>query len=106
MPSLNLSINFLCHTYLRVRAKECDRLSEWVELVGHYANWDAESANWMVSYWASDENTKHIRSFLLECPTRMVRQHFCKLLENSMASYFKYGGQTVSQFIRQSINST
>lgn len=96
LPSLNLAINFLCHTYLRVRAKESDRLNEWVELIGQYTDTDAESANWMINYWANEDNTKHIRSFLLECPTRMVRQHFCKLLENSMTSYFKHGGQTVS----------
>ena len=96
IPTLNLALQFLCHTYLRVRAKEISRLSAWVDLVNVYTSASKESAEWVIDYLASEDGPKHVRSFLLECPTRNVRLQFSRLLENSLKCFFDHGGQTVN----------
>ena len=93
IPTLNLAIQFLCHTYLRLRAKEENRLTNWVDLINTYTSTCKDSAIWMIDYLVSEDGPKHIRSFLLECPTRSVRHHFARMIENSFANYFRHAGQ-------------
>lgn len=50
---------------------------------------------WVIDFWAGEDGQKQIRSFLLECPSRSVRQHFSKMIENSLSSFFKHEAQTV-----------
>lgn len=97
IPSVNLAVHFLCHTYLRVRAKEASRLSAWVDLIHVYTSAFKDCSLWILDFWAAEEGHKHIRSFLLECPLRSVRHHFSRILENTFASFFSHGGQTVRQ---------
>lgn len=94
-PSLNLAVHFLCHTYLRVRAKEAVHVAAWVDLINGYTAAYRNSAQWMVDYWASEDGLRHVRPFLLECPTRSVRHHFGRLLQESLANFFAHGGLTV-----------
>ena len=95
VPSMNLALHFLCHTYLRIRAKESSRLSSWVDLINNYTSGIKECSTWVIDFWSGEEGTKHIRSFLLECPSRNVRHQFSRILENSLSSFFSQGGQTV-----------
>lgn len=99
IASLNLAVHFLCHTYLRVRAKEESRLSAWIDLINSYSLAYEESAIWLIDYWASEDGIKHIRPFLLECPTRGVRHHFSRLLESSLKNFFHHAGKTVTPSI-------
>ena len=93
IPTLNLAIQFLCHTYLRLRAKEENRLTSWVDLINTYTSACKDSAMWMIDFLVSEDGPKHIRSFLLECPTRSVRHHFARMIENSITNYFHHAGQ-------------
>lgn len=79
-----------------MRAKESSRLSAWVDLMNVYTSAFKDCAMWIMDFWAGEEGHKHIRSFLLECPSRSVRHHFSRILENSLSSFFYHGGQTVS----------
>ncbi|KAI9556016.1 hypothetical protein GHT06_018579 [Daphnia sinensis] len=94
IPSVNLAVHFLCHTYLRIRAKESSRLSSWVDLINNYTSAFKECSLWIIDFWSGEEGTKHIKSFLLECPSRSVRHQFSRILENSLSSFFNHGGQT------------
>jgi hypothetical protein len=99
IPSLNLAVHFLCHTYLRVRAKDASRVAAWVDLINQYSSAFKESAFWLIEYWASEDGLRHVRPFLLECPTRSIRHHFVNLLEISISNFFNHGGQTVSALV-------
>lgn len=100
IPSVNLAVHFLCHTYLRIRAKESSRLSSWVDLINNYTSTFKECSLWVIDFWSGEEGTKHIKSFLLECPSRSVRQQFSRILENSLSSFFSHGGLTVLNHTR------
>ncbi|KAJ0032236.1 hypothetical protein NQD34_002317 [Periophthalmus magnuspinnatus] len=84
--SLQLSVNFLFHTYLHTKKKLRVDTEEWMATVEVLLSKSSEACQWMVQYLVSTEGREIIRVCLLECSVREVRVVVASILEKTLES--------------------
>ncbi|CAL9695704.1 unnamed protein product [Knipowitschia caucasica] len=84
--SLQLSVNFLFHTYLHTKKKLRVDTEEWMATVEVLLTKSSEACQWMVQYLVSGEGREIIRVCLLECSVREVRVVVASILEKTLES--------------------
>ncbi|XP_071548346.1 ubiquitin carboxyl-terminal hydrolase 24-like isoform X1 [Panulirus ornatus] len=90
VQAVDLGMNFLLNTYLRMKDKEEPVIIRWMQLLSSLIQQSREACTWVVSYFSSDSGVKHVQSLLLECPNKMIRGHFSNLLGFVFRSEFEH----------------
>ncbi|KAK2704726.1 ubiquitin carboxyl-terminal hydrolase 24-like [Artemia franciscana] len=93
--SVNLLLNFLFHTYFRLRHRESDiDLHEWVESFSRLSRGGPQIIQWTIDKLSSDAMIVHVKPFLLECPIKEIRQTFADLVGHALANYHRLLGES------------
>lgn len=90
VESLNLVVNFLMSTYLKYKKKESTAVKEWVECIETIIHRSAPAAAWLLKYFA-DAGSGLTKLYLLECPTKDIRQTFAEILGKALVSCYGLG---------------
>ncbi|XP_076009077.1 ubiquitin carboxyl-terminal hydrolase 24 isoform X4 [Genypterus blacodes] len=89
--SLQLSVQFLFHTYLHTKKKLRVDTEEWMATVEVLLTKSSEACQWMVQYLVGPEGREITRVCLLECGVREVRAVVASILEKTMESALHFG---------------
>uniref|UniRef100_T1IKX5 ubiquitinyl hydrolase 1 n=1 Tax=Strigamia maritima TaxID=126957 RepID=T1IKX5_STRMM len=87
--SAELAISFLLNTYFRTKNKEIGVIDIWSNTLASLLDQSQETTFWMLEYFAGEAGMAYIKSFLLECPNKDVRNAFGDMLKTLLESYFK-----------------
>ncbi|KAK4305331.1 hypothetical protein Pmani_022773 [Petrolisthes manimaculis] len=80
IQAVNLGMNFLLNTYLRMKDKNDTVVSQWVELLGRLVQQCGDACQAALKYLSSESGASHLQPLLLECPDKTIRAQFSKLV--------------------------
>ncbi|XP_070563005.1 ubiquitin carboxyl-terminal hydrolase 24-like isoform X2 [Ptychodera flava] len=92
VTSLRIAVQFLFNTYFRTKKKLRLEIGEWCSTIETIVSQSKKACFWLIDYIASKQGSIYIKPFLLECPTKEVREAFSKILESTLKWFFNHGG--------------
>ncbi|KFM65449.1 Ubiquitin carboxyl-terminal hydrolase 24, partial [Stegodyphus mimosarum] len=93
---LPLSMNFLFNTYLRYKKRSSDTIDELFDFIEKIVNNCQEASFWFMDFFSTDIGLSYLKPFLLECPSREVRQVVARMLERGISNFLLNGGDVTS----------
>ncbi|GFQ83735.1 ubiquitin carboxyl-terminal hydrolase 24 [Trichonephila clavata] len=100
---LPLSVSFLLNTYLRYKKRSSDTMNELVDFIAKVVNHCQEASNWFIDFLSTDTGLSYLKTYLLDCPCREVRQVFSRLVQKGISYFLLNDGEVTSPSLHKII---